>query len=47
MVLSGVETGKENAIAEKGFAFQYFQEKGVELFLPLIYKKNIREIKLF
>lgn len=44
MTLSGLETGKEkyqcklNAIAEKGFVFQYIQEKGVELILPLIYK---------
>ena len=54
MALSGLETGKEknqcklNAIAEKGFVFQYIQEKGVELILPLIYKvkKNVSEIKL-
>ena len=54
MTLSGLETGKEkyqcklNEIAEKGFVFQYIQEKGVELILPLIYKvkKNVSEIKL-
>ena len=54
MTLSGLETGKEknqcklNAISEKGFVFQYIQEKGVELFLPLIYnvKKNVSAIKL-
>ena len=54
MALSGLETGKEknqcklNAIAEKGFVFQYIQEKGVELFLPLIYnvKKKVSAIKL-